>query len=66
MLTDQPSTYDMFGLIELYGRKLQSVKYLYERQISNMRIICKSRFNVEFDLNPHLTKFKNTKITAIC
>ena len=25
MLTAQPSTYDMFGLIELYGRKLQSV-----------------------------------------
>ena len=24
MLTAQPSTYDMFGLIELYGRKLQS------------------------------------------
>ena len=26
MLTAQPSTYDMFGLIELYGRKLQSDK----------------------------------------
>ena len=25
MLTAQPSTYDMFGLIELYGGKLQSV-----------------------------------------
>ena len=25
MLTAQPSTYDMFWLIELYGRKLQSV-----------------------------------------
>ena len=25
MLTAQPSTYDMFGLIELFGRKLQSV-----------------------------------------
>ena len=25
MLTAQPSKYDMFGLIELYGRKLQSV-----------------------------------------
>ena len=25
MLTAQPSTYDMFALIELYGRKLQSV-----------------------------------------
>ena len=24
MLTAQPSTYDMFALIELYGRKLQS------------------------------------------
>jgi hypothetical protein len=24
MLTAQPSTYDMFGLIELYGRKLHS------------------------------------------
>ena len=24
MLTAQPSTYDMFGLIELYGRKIQS------------------------------------------
>ena len=25
MLTTQPSTYDMFALIELYGRKVQSV-----------------------------------------
>ena len=25
MLTAQPSTYDMFALIELYGRKVQSV-----------------------------------------
>ena len=25
MLTAQPSIYDMFALIELYGRKLQSV-----------------------------------------
>ena len=25
LLTDQPSTYDMFALIELYGRKVQSV-----------------------------------------
>ena len=24
MLTAQPSTYDMFALIELYGRKIQS------------------------------------------
>jgi hypothetical protein len=24
MLAAQPSTYDMFGLIELYGRQLQS------------------------------------------
>ena len=28
MLTAQPSTYDMFALIELYGRKVQSV-YVY-------------------------------------
>jgi hypothetical protein len=42
MLTVQPSTYDMFALIELYGRKLQSVNgaslddmtYVYVKQIS--------------------------------
>ena len=33
MLTAEPSRYDMFGLIELYGKKLQSVMELEIRLI---------------------------------
>jgi hypothetical protein len=41
-LTSQPSTYDMFALIEVYGRKLQSV-YLNECEALNFFLpICKT------------------------
>ena len=37
MLMAQPSTYDMFALIELFGRKVQSEYKLNE--LSNMDIL---------------------------
>ena len=44
MLTAQPSTYDMFALIELFGRKVQSV-ILHEIQ-RNQHLYCQYQVQV--------------------
>ena len=52
MLTAQPSTYDMFALIELYGRKVQSDCVIFlkngERLLKNIFFLskdCSSRLS---------------------